>query len=156
MKDKICKWIRKRGQRSKVGANDVSMFRKLDTTDSRNSEIARMHAWKCSRNKWKPIETVQISFIELRDLKHQFEARKVEKKRKKEKWLSRGISTNWFSVIGFQCWIHSRYALIDQRLSYESPLLRFFSFVKWFRWQLTSFSNCDKRLELHSVKIISR
>lgn len=33
-----------RGERSKVDANDVSMFRKLDATDSRNSEIARMHA----------------------------------------------------------------------------------------------------------------
>lgn len=44
-----------------------------------------MHAWKCSRNKWKPIETVQISFIELRDLKHQFEARKVEKKKEKKR-----------------------------------------------------------------------
>lgn len=42
--------------------------------------------------------TMQLSFIEVRDLKHQFEARKVEKKEKK-----RNDYRVEYRRIGFQC-----------------------------------------------------
>ena len=98
-----------------------------------------MHAWKCSRNKSRPVETVQISFIEFRDLKHQFQAWKVEKREERKMVIARNIDelvfSHWLSML------NSFKIRFDRSTTFVwKPFGMLFlpppPSMKWFKWQL--------------------
>ena len=99
-----------------------------------------MHAWKCSRNKSRPVETVQISFIEFRDLKHQFQAWKVEKKKEERKMvIARNIDelvfSHWLSMLNsFKIRFDRSTTFVWKPFGMLSPLPS--PSMKWFKWQL--------------------